>query len=194
MRLKKKFVPQKFYTPPPRISNGPPLRNVVRSIFWIYLVSASIVTHLSQQLVGMQHFFSCHVTITSYCVCSSEHWQWQNEYLFSTPRLFPLSKIRMPGFIWAHCCLMGWLYLRGCSLADSIINPLSGSSEQSPLKIIWHIDRQCKTRKTVFRAHQDRHILPHVGGPPLLKSLWSRGFVLICIYMYINPALHDGQV
>ena len=26
MRLKKKFVPQKFYTPPPGISNGPPLR------------------------------------------------------------------------------------------------------------------------------------------------------------------------
>ena len=25
IRLKKKFVPQKFYTPPPGISNGPPL-------------------------------------------------------------------------------------------------------------------------------------------------------------------------
>ena len=25
MRLKKKFVPQNFYTPPPGISNGPPL-------------------------------------------------------------------------------------------------------------------------------------------------------------------------
>ena len=26
MRLKKKFVPQKFYSPPPGISNGPPLK------------------------------------------------------------------------------------------------------------------------------------------------------------------------
>ena len=30
------------------------------------------------------------------------------------------------------------MYLRGCSLADSVINPLRGSSEQSPLKIVWH--------------------------------------------------------
>ena len=30
MRLKKKFVPQKFYTPPPGISNGPPISVVLR--------------------------------------------------------------------------------------------------------------------------------------------------------------------
>ena len=37
MRLKKKFVPQKIYTPPPGISNGPPLskRRSVRNFFRI---------------------------------------------------------------------------------------------------------------------------------------------------------------
>jgi hypothetical protein len=28
------------------------------------------------------------------------------------------------------------MYLRGCSLADSVINPLRGNSEQSPFKIV----------------------------------------------------------
>jgi hypothetical protein len=30
------------------------------------------------------------------------------------------------------------MHLRGCSLADSVINPLCGSSEQSPIKVVWH--------------------------------------------------------
>lgn len=45
MRLKKKIVPQKFYTPPPGISNGPPLksiRSLIHVLFCIYLLISSV--------------------------------------------------------------------------------------------------------------------------------------------------------
>jgi hypothetical protein len=89
-----------------------------------------------------------------------------------------------------------WLtiYLRGCSFADSVINQLCGSGEQSqsPQNRLA-LDRQSKIIKTVFRAHQDRaHALSHVrvhAWPPLrLNSLWS------CAYLYILILHCDGQV
>jgi hypothetical protein len=66
-------------------------RNVVRSIFWIYLVSASIVTHLSQQLVGNIFFLPCNYHIILcyvYVVLRTDNGKVSIYFL---PQDFPLS-------------------------------------------------------------------------------------------------------